>query len=87
MPTGFTPNGDGKNDYFKPFMVGITNLTYFRVYNRWGQLMFSTAKLNDGWDGRVTGGEQPSGTYVWMVQGTTRDGKVITKKGTVTLIR
>ena len=55
MPTGFTPNGDGKNDNFKPFTVGITNLKYFRVYNRWGQLIFSTAKLNDGWDGRVSG--------------------------------
>ena len=87
MPTGFTPNGDGKNDKFKPFTVGITNLNYFRVYNRWGQLIFSTAKLNDGWDGRVSGREQPSGTYVWMVQGVARDGKVITKKGTVTLIR
>ena len=60
---------------------------YFRVFNRWGQLIFSTAKLNDGWDGRVSGGEQPPGTYVWMVQGVARDGKVITKKGTVTLIR
>jgi gliding motility-associated-like protein len=87
MPTGFTPNRDGKNDIFKPFTVGVTNLNYFRVYNRWGQLIFSTAKLNDGWDGRVTGVEQPSGTYVWMVQGIARDGKVITKKGTVTLIR
>ena len=87
MPTGFTPNGDGKNDKFKPFTVGITNLNYFRVYNRWGQLIFSTAKINDGWDGRITGLEQPPGTYVWMVQGVARDGKVITKKGTVTLIR
>jgi gliding motility-associated-like protein len=87
MPTGFTPNGDGKNDNFKPFTVGITNLNYFRVYNRWGQLIFSTAKLNDGWGGRITGTEQPSGTYVWMVQGVARNGKVITKKGTVTLIR
>jgi gliding motility-associated-like protein len=87
MPTGFTPNGDGKNDKFKPFTVGITNLNYFRVYNRWGQLIFSTDKLNDGWDGRITGTEQPSGTYVWMVQGVARDGKVITKKGTITLIR
>jgi gliding motility-associated-like protein len=87
MPTGFTPNDDGKNDKFKPFTVGITNLNYFRVYNRGGQLIFSTAKLNDGWDGRITGVEQPSGTYVWMVQGVARNGKVITKKGTVTLIR
>ncbi|HEX3165624.1 MAG TPA: gliding motility-associated C-terminal domain-containing protein [Chitinophagaceae bacterium] len=87
MPTGFTPNGDGKNDIFKPFTVGIMNLNYFRVYNRWGQLIFSTAKLNDGWDGRIRGAGQPSGTYVWMVQGVTRDGKMITKKGTVTLIK
>jgi len=87
MPTGFTPNGDGKNDKFKPFTVGITNLNYFRVYSRWGQLLFSTTKLNDGWDGRITGADQPTGTYVWMVQGVARDGKVITKKGTVTLIR
>ena len=87
MPTGFTPNNDGKNDVFKPITVGITNLNYFQVYNRWGQIIFSTAKLNEGWDGRVTGAEQPSGTYVWMVQGVARDGRVITKKGTVTLIR
>ena len=87
VPTGFTPNNDGKNDKFKPFTVGITNLNYFRVYNRWGQLIFTTGKLNDGWDGRVTGSEQPAGTYIWMVQGVARNGKVITKKGTVTLIR
>jgi len=87
MPTGFTPNGDGKNDKFKPFTVGITNLNYFKVYNRWGRLIFSTVKINDGWDGLLSGVEQPSGTYVWMVQGVARDGRLITKKGTVTLIR
>ena len=87
MPTGFTPNGDGKNDKFKPFTVGITKLNYFKVYNRWGQLLFSTASLNDGWDGRINGVDQPMSTFVWMVQGVARDGKVITKKGTVTLIR
>ena len=87
MPTGFTPNGDGKNDLFKPFTVGITKLNYFRVYSRWGQLLYSTANLNEGWDGRIKGIDQQTGTYVWMVQGVARDGKVITKKGTVTLIR
>jgi gliding motility-associated-like protein len=87
MPTGFTPNGDGKNDKFKPFPVGITKLNYFRVYNRWGALVYSTARLNEGWDGRIGGIDQPAGTFVWMVQGVARDGKVITKKGTVTLIR
>jgi gliding motility-associated-like protein len=87
MPTGFTPNGDGKNDKFKPFPVGIVKLNYFRVYNRWGQLIFSTNVLHEGWDGRLGGVEQSGGTYVWMVQGVTRDGRQITKKGTVTLIR
>jgi len=87
MPTGFTPNGDGKNDKFKPFTVGITKLNYFRVYNRWGRLIFSSETLNDGWDGRIGGVDQSIGTFVWMVQGVARDGKVITKKGTVTLIR
>lgn len=87
MPTGFTPNGDGKNDVFKPFTVGITKLNYFRVYNRWGRLLYSTSNLNEGWNGRIGGVDQPTGTFVWMVQGVARDGKVITKKGTVTLIR
>jgi len=87
MPTGFTPNGDGKNDVFKPFTVGITRINYFRVYNRWGRLLYSTSNLNEGWDGRIGGVDQPTSTFVWMVQGVARDGKIITKKGTVTLIR
>lgn len=87
MPTGFTPNGDGRNDKFKPIPVGVATLNYFRVYNRWGQLMFSTNVFNEGWDGKLSGTDQPTGTYVWMVQGVARSGRVITKKGTVTLIR
>jgi gliding motility-associated-like protein len=85
--TGFTPNGDGKNDRFTPFPVGIRELKYFRVFNRWGQLLFSTNRLHDGWDGRFGGREQPTGVYVWMAEAITDDGKTITKKGTVTLIR
>jgi gliding motility-associated-like protein len=87
VSTGFTPNGDGRNDRFTPFPVGIKSLNYFRVYNRWGQLIFSTSRLHEGWDGRLNGTEQPSGTYVWMVEATTNDNRVIKKKGTVTLIR
>lgn len=87
VPTGFTPNGDGRNDRFTPFPVGIKSYHYFRVFNRWGQLVFSTTALHDGWDGKLGGRDQPAGTYVWMVQGVTKDDKVITKKGTITLIR
>lgn len=87
VPTAFTPNGDGKNDVFRPFPVGIKNYTYFRVYNRWGQVIFSTSEFNKGWDGKVNGIEQPSGTYIWVIEGFTKDNKKISKKGTVTLIR
>jgi gliding motility-associated-like protein len=87
VPTAFTPNGDGKNDVFKPFPVGIKSYTYFRVYNRWGQLIFSTADFNRGWDGTIGGKQQPTGTYVWVVEGITKDDKIISKRGSVTLIR
>lgn len=87
VPTGFTPNGDGKNDKFYPFPVGIKSINYFRVFNRWGQLVFSTTKLYDGWDGTGNGVAQGTGTYVWMAEGITNDNKLITKKGTVVLIR
>jgi gliding motility-associated-like protein len=87
LPTGFTPNGDGKNDRFYPLTVGIKKINYFRVFNRWGQIVFSSATFNERWDGKLSGIEQPSGVYVWMVQGITRDDRVITKSGTVVLIR
>ncbi len=87
VPTGFSPNNDGKNDKFTPFPVGMKSYNYFRVFNRWGQLVFSTSKLNDGWDGRFGGMDQGSGVYIWMIEGLTRDNRLITKKGTVTLIR
>jgi gliding motility-associated-like protein len=87
MATAFTPNNDGKNDLFIPFPVGIKQLSYFRVFNRWGQLLYSTNTLHKGWDGKFGGAEQASGVYVWMVQGVTLSGAVIKKTGTVTLIR
>ena len=87
VPTGFTPNGDGKNDRFTPFPVGMKSYTYFRVFNRWGQLVFQTKALNEGWDGTIGGQLQPEGIYVWMIEGLTKDDRVITKKGTVMLIK
>lgn len=87
VPTGFTPDHDGKNDKFTPVPIGIKSYNYFRVFNRWGQLIFSTKKQNEGWDGTIAGKEQPAGVYVWMIEGVTRDNRAITKKGTVLLIR
>jgi gliding motility-associated-like protein len=87
VPNAFTPNSDGKNDKFHPLTFGIKQINYFKVFNRWGQLIFSSTALNEGWDGTLGGIQQPIGVYVWMVQAVTRDEKVLTKKGTVTLIR
>lgn len=87
IPTAFTPNNDGKNDVFKPIPVGITQLEFFRVYNRWGQLLYETKEMGKGWDGNVNGKPQPSGTFVFFAQGVDYTGKTITKKGTFVLIR
>jgi gliding motility-associated-like protein len=87
VPTGFTPNGDGKNDVFRPLLAGIKKLEYFRVYNRWGQLVFSTNEQNKGWNGMVGGKPQDSGTFVWMVSGTDYLDRPIRKKGSMTLVR
>jgi gliding motility-associated-like protein len=87
VPTGFTPNGDGRNDRFTPHPVGIREYRYFRVFNRWGQVIFSTRQLNLGWDGTFNGQLQPAGTYVWMIEGVTANNERISQKGTITLIR
>ena len=87
VPSAFTPNGDGKNDILKPILIGITDFQYFRIYNRWGQLLYSTSQYNTGWDGTLGNNPQPSGTYVYVTQGTDYLGKNIFRKGTVVLIR
>ncbi len=87
VPTAFTPNGDGRNDLFFPFPVGIKELSFFRVYSRWGEILFSTTRTGQGWDGTYKGIKQNPGVYVWEAQGVTVDGQIISRKGTVTLIR
>jgi gliding motility-associated-like protein len=87
VPNAFSPNGNGRNETFYPVPVGIKKLDYFRVFNRWGQLLFSTTTFNQGWDGRMGGKDQANDVYVWMVQGKTETGEIIKKQGTVTLIR
>jgi gliding motility-associated-like protein len=87
VPTAFTPNNDSKNDQLIPIPVGITKLEYFKVYNRYGELVFNTTQIGRGWDGRIKGKEQNTSTYVWYVQGVDYTGKTIFKKGTSTLIR
>ena len=87
IPNSFSPNGDGLNEIFRVIPVGIAATDYFRVYNRLGQLIFETNQWLKGWDGRFQGRAQASGTYVWTVKGTDKNGKVIEKTGTVILIK
>ncbi|MFT3676670.1 MAG: gliding motility-associated C-terminal domain-containing protein [Chitinophagaceae bacterium] len=87
IPTAFTPNGDGLNDRFMVQPVGVRELKYLRVYNRAGRLIYSSSQLGAGWDGRFQGQDQPAGVYVWQCQGITDDGKLVSRQGTVTLIR
>lgn len=85
VPNAFVPMG--RNNELRPKAVGISNLDYFRVFNRWGQMVFHTSQINRGWDGRINGVLQNHGTYVWMISGTDYTGKKVIKKGTATLIR
>lgn len=87
VPTAFTPNGDGINDIFRPIPVGVTKLEFFKVYNRWGEEVYSTREYLKGWDGKRNGRVMDAGTYVWIVQGVNEVGQTIQKKGTVVLIR
>ena len=86
VPTGFTP-GKATNNIFRPIPVGISTLQFFKVYNRWGQLVYGTSQMGKGWDGTVGGKPQDAGTFVWMVQGIDYTGKTLSKKGTMVLIR
>jgi gliding motility-associated-like protein len=87
VPKVFTPNGDGTNDVLKPILVGISSFHYFSVYNRWGNLLFTTQDPNSGWDGRVRGVPQPVETYLWIAEGVDMKGKKVIQKGMVSLIR
>lgn len=87
IPSAFTPNNDGLNDYLKAFSVGLKQLDYFIVYNRYGQQVFYTNESYKGWDGKFKGIDQPSGTYIWIASGTDFLNKPIQKKGTVIIIR
>jgi len=87
VPTAFTPNGDGTNDIFRPTAVGIASMEYFRVFNRYGELVYETQDITKGWDGTYKGQKQPIDNYVWTIKGVDRKGELKMMRGNVVLIR
>ncbi len=88
VATAFTPNGDGLNDYLYPINAFKANNLLFRVYNRFGQIVFQTTDFTQKWDGLFKGLPQESGTYAWTLQYIYADtGEPFFKKGTSVLIR
>ncbi|HEY5966508.1 MAG TPA: gliding motility-associated C-terminal domain-containing protein [Chitinophagaceae bacterium] len=87
VPTGFTPNQDGLNDKFRIYAGCLKALTRFTIYNRWGQVIFTTKNGSDSWNGKYKGVDQPGGSYVWIAEGEYKSGKKFSEKGTFTLIR
>lgn len=87
VPNAFTPNNDGLNDNLKPFMIGIKELRYFRVFNRWGQLVFETQDPKKGWDGKQKGAPVQTHTLVWALEALGADNNIYKAKGSTVLIR
>lgn len=88
VPTAFTPNGDGLNDFLFPLNAVKASSLEFRVYNRNGQMVFFTRDWTRKWDGTVGGIQQPTGVYAWLLSYTNIEtGEAIIDKGTTVLIR
>lgn len=87
VPSAFSPNGDNKNDVLHITVAGLKQFDYFRIYNRWGNMVFSTSEPSQGWDGNMGGYKQPPGTYVYIAQGVDYTGQHLFRKGTIVLIR
>jgi len=88
VPSAFTPNGDGLNDFLYPTNALKADNLEFNVFNRWGQLVFSSRNWQEKWNGKFKGIEQGSGVFVWFLNYTHHDtGKKLFQKGTTMLIR
>ena len=86
VPTAFTPNGDNNNDVLRPVLVGIKELKYFTVYNRYGEIVYKTSTQKAGWNGFINGKMQNTGSYVWVAEAIDYKGNVLLRKCMATLI-
>ncbi|WP_132052946.1 PKD domain-containing protein [Pseudocnuella soli] len=88
VPTAFTPDGDGRNDVFRPLNVVKVDAYEFVVYNRWGQEVFRSKDARRGWNGTIGNIPQGTGTYVWMMRYREQNsGRMVERKGSFVLLR
>ncbi len=88
VPNAFSPNADGINDILRAKPVGIKDFHFFRIYNRWGNIVFTTSDALIGWDGKVKSVDQNPGTaYTWMAEGVDYKGNLVQRKGMVIIVK
>ncbi len=87
LPNAFTPGTGGVNNKLYILRRGISALHYFRIFNRWGNMVYETTNINEGWDGTYNGKPQGYDVYVYQIEAETISGTVIHKTGNVTLIK
>ncbi|HEU4609932.1 MAG TPA: T9SS type B sorting domain-containing protein, partial [Chitinophagaceae bacterium] len=87
VPKAWSPNKDGHNDKLRPLTLNIREIYYFRIFDRWGQLMFETNEIGKGWDGIFNGKEQVQDVYTWTLEAMGEDGKHYKRSGNSILLR
>jgi gliding motility-associated-like protein len=87
VPNAFTPDGDGLNDTWGAVGQGFSEFK-MQVFNRWGELIFESANINEFWDGTHNNEKAQDGVYVYKISGKAADMQTYySKTGSVTLIR
>ncbi len=86
VATAFSPNGDGTNDIIRVKGYGIAKMQW-RIYNRWGNVVFESSDQSKGWDGKFGGKQQDTGVFVYTLEVEFSNGDKFTKSGTITLLR
>ena len=87
VPNAFTPNNDGRNDVFKPVVQGPVTNYQFLIYNRWGQIVFKTTEVGEGWDGKISGHQNESNVFAWICTYQAPGESIKTEKGTVIIVK
>lgn len=87
IPNAFTPGADGPNNTLKIIRKGEASLKSFTIFNRWGNKIFETDNIDEGWDGKYHGTPQPMGIYIYIINAEYNTGRKFYKQGNITLIR